>query len=146
MALTREQFAWIVTQRATFITPEAVVINFARQFKAQGATITPADVAKAERDALPAEWQSFFDTELAKFLDAPTAKLEVRVAELNRLYVRERDRGAACAQYLEQIAKEMAGAYAPKGAPGAKAGGEPRQITEIIETIVDPAPQPEPAK
>jgi hypothetical protein len=135
--LTREQFAWMVSQRATFITPEAVVINFARQFKP--ATITAADVALAERDVLPAEWLAYHDKELAKFLDAPTAKLEVRVAELNRLYVRERDRGAACAQYLEQIAKEMAGGYAPKGSVGTKPAATGEPVTEIVVTVIDPA-------
>jgi hypothetical protein len=139
MALTHEQFAWIVSQRATFITPDAIILNFNRQFK-DASPISLSDVALAERDALPAEWQEFFDKELVKFIDAPTAKLEVRVAELNRLYVSARDRGAPCAQYLEQIAKEMAGAYAPKSGMTAKSRADvPAEITSITRTVVDPA-------
>jgi hypothetical protein len=138
MALTRDQYAFIVSQRATFITPDAIVAAFPRRFN--GEKITLDDVAGCERDKLPPDWIAYADAELAKFLDAPTAKLEVRVAELNRMYVKERDRGAPCAQYLEQIAKEMAGAYAPKGAVSTKPGSDkPREITEIIETIIDPA-------
>lgn len=138
-ALTREQFAYIVGQRAIGITPSAIVAGFIRDFKP--ATCTLDDVALAERSNLPPDWQKFFDAELAKFLDAPTANRAYRVALLNEKILAERARGAKFEHLVEQVAKEMADAYAPKGTPGkmdVPAPGEKPIDSSITWKIVDP--------
>jgi hypothetical protein len=143
---TREQFAWIVTQRATYVSPEAIVVEFAKRWKDTACEL--ADVARADRDALPEDWQKFFDEQREAFLNSPTADKRVRIAELNRMFVVARDRNAiqTAAELLEQIAKEEAGAYAPKGVPGKvapAADGSDEPIEEIRVTYVDPkAPEP----
>ncbi len=143
MALTREQFRFIVEQRAIAITPDTVVINFGRQFKPATCTLDQVNMA-AERDVLPVEWQKVWDDALRRFMNAPTSSREYRVALLHEKAMSERSRGAKFEHLIEQIAKEMADAYAPKGAPGkgAAAGGQPGDKladSSITWKIVDPA-------
>jgi hypothetical protein len=140
-AFTREQFAYIVSERATYVSPEAIVLNFPRRWKDTACTLE--DIGRAERDKLPAEWQAFFDSEREAFLNAPTADKRHRVAELHRMFISARDRNALAiaAELLEQIAKEQADAYAPKGAPGkgsATSLDAAEQVEEIRVTYVDP--------
>lgn len=139
-AFTREQFAWLVAQRATFVSAEAVAQEFASKWK--DTTCTLDDVARADRENLPDDWKPFFDAERENFLNAPTANREHRVAELHRMFVKARDRNALdlAAELLEQIAKEQADAYGPKGGkPGAPLPGVDQEpIEEIRVTIVDP--------
>lgn len=145
-SFTREQFAWIVSQRATYVTPDAIVSEFTRRWKDTACTLE--DVALTERAKLPEAWRTFFDAEREAFMNAPTADKRVRIAELNRMFVTARDRNAlgTAAELLEQIAKEQADAYAPKGAAGkvpAAADGTDEPVEEIRVTIVDPkAPEP----
>ena len=143
---TREQFAWIVAQRATYVQPETICAEFVRRWKDTACNLE--DVARAAREVLPEDWQKFFDEQRQAFLDAPTADKRVRIAELNRMFVVARDRLAygQAAEFLEQIAKEEAGAYAPKGVAGkppVAADGTDVPVEEIRVTYVDPkAPEP----
>lgn len=138
-AFTREQFVYIVSERATYVSPETIVLNFPRRWKDTACTLD--DVARADRDKLPAEWQAFFDSEREAFLNAPTADKRHRVAELHRMFISARDRNAVAiaAELLEQIAKEQADAYAPKGLGKVPAALDPaEQVEEIRVTYIDP--------
>lgn len=142
MAVTREQFAWIVGQRATYVLPTTIVLEYRREFK-DAPPITLADVALAERNKLPPDWQEHFDAERENFLNAPTADKRVRIAELDKMFKEARDRKAVtiAADLLEQIAKEQADAYASKS-PGKGTITPPdgEEVTAITRTVVDPAP------
>jgi hypothetical protein len=142
---TREQFAWIVSQRATYVSPDAIVAEFVRRWKDTACSLE--DVARSEREVLPEDWQKFFDEQREAFLNSPTADKRVRIAELNRMFVVARDRGAVqtAAELLEQIAKEEAGAYAPKGMATGKGGSDNEtpefKAVEVRRSVVHPAPQ-----
>lgn len=141
LALTREQFAWIVGQRATYVLPTTIVLEYRREFK-DAPPITLADVALAERNKLPPDWQEHFDAERENFLNAPTADKRVRIAELDKMFKEARDRKAVtiAADLLEQIAKEQADAYAPKGNSGkSDVPGDIPEIIAITRTVIDPA-------
>lgn len=135
-AHTSEQRAFIVSQLAAYVTPATIVAEFSVRWKDTACTVE--DVAACEYKHLDDAWKAYFDEAREAFLAAPTAEKRVRIAELHRLYVRERDRGAKCEHLLEQIAKEEAGFYGGKGGPGSgPAGGEP--VVAITRTIIRPA-------
>lgn len=139
-AYTTEQQAFIVRALAECVSPETIVVEFARRWKDTACTVE--DVAARLRRNLPAEWQPYFDEARAQFLDAPTDDQRVRVAILNRLAMSAESRGAPdmAAKYLEQIAKEKAGFYGGKGSGGGAPtpDGSDVPIRAITRTIVDP--------
>lgn len=128
-AFTREQFAFIVAQRAAYVSPEAVITAFLKRWP--DTACTPSDVETADRSNLPDDWQKYFDQQREAFLDAPTTDSRVRIAELHRMFVIARDRLALelASTFLSQIAKET-------GSSGASGGAIGR--VEVQRTIVDP--------
>jgi hypothetical protein len=133
-AHTTEQRAFIVGQLAAYITPEAIVLDFALRFR--GTTCTLADVEACDPRRLDSDWRAYFDERREAFLNPPTASRQHRIAELHRMFVQERDRGArdSAAKLLAQIATEAG--------PEDGASGASRPITaiEYIVTHAEPLP------
>lgn len=155
-SFTREQFAWIVSQRARFIPAEKIVGKFGVRWKDTACTLV--DVAGVDdvlsgtsTDPNAAHWKAFFEAEREAFRDAPLADKANRIGKLNDFAMDAEARNSpdVAARFIEQIAKEVADAYTPKGSavgkPGATAPGtEQEPIEEIRVTVVDPR-QPEQA-
>jgi len=141
---SREQWEFIVRKLAQYVQPETIVAEF--NIKWKDTRCTADDLAPMHPNRLPADWRAFFDAERAAYLDAPTKHRDVRVALLNELVFSARARNAGFTGYLEQIAREMADAYAPRG-PGGKVAdptADKEPITEI-EWIAVPPPATEPS-
>lgn len=138
-SLTTEQYEFIVCQLAAYTSPEPIVIAFTTKWR--GVPITVDDVQACRREKISPEWQAIFDAAREAHLNAPTADKRVRIAELHRLFVKERDRGASssAAALLLQISAEAEEGGSEPGGNG-PAGACPVTAIEVI--VVDPKPMP----
>jgi len=135
---SREQWEFIVRNLAQYVQPETIVAEF--NIKWKDTRCTADDLAPMHPNRLPADWRAFFDAERAAYLDSPTKHRDVRVALLNELVFSARARNASFTGYLEQIAREMSDAYAPRG-PGGKVAdpaADKEPIARIERVIIDP--------
>lgn len=144
MAFDQDQFAFIVEQLAEGEAPDAIVLEYGRRY---GAAIKTQDLAGFRRDKLPADWVPYFDLCRAAFkAGAPAADQAFRIALLDKWARQAGSRGALelAAKHLELIEKIQSGFFAGKAKGDAPTGNQPAEITEIVETIIDPS-EPKPA-
>lgn len=130
----QEQYAFIVKALASYLSPPAVVAEFAARWRSTPCTLD--DVAALSRDKLDDGWRAYFDQEREAFLSAPTGDKRVRIGELHRMFVIARDRGAVgqAADLLKQIAEEVG-----KGGGLSDSTAGEAQNGPITWQIVDPA-------
>lgn len=130
----QEQYAFIVRHLASYLSPVAVVAEFAARWRNTPCTLE--NVAALERDKLDDGWKRYFDQEREAFLSAPTADKRVRIGELNRMFTAARDRGAVgqAADLLKQIAEEVG-----KGGGLVDPAAGEAQNGPITWQVVDPA-------
>jgi len=138
MALSKEQRFFIIRRLAQFDGQTDVFPAF--DLRWPGSRLSLVDYLSCDpaRGILTDEELAVFAAVRASFLAspyaAPTRAKDVRLVELHRLYVKERDRGAvgAAAGLLAQIALES-GDGDDKGSAGIGA------VKEVRWLIVDPA-------
>ena len=122
-AHTKDQRKWIIERLAYGYTAEVICRKFMIRFA--DTKCAPDDVYRCDPSIVllsPEEFEAF--TAAVRFADenpemiAPALDPVRRQISLVLMAEHERDRGAfdAAAKYYEQVAKEQAGAYAPKGA------------------------------
>lgn len=135
---TQEQKAFIVRSLATYVSPDAIVKEFAQHWK--DTACTHEDVAACERGYLEADWVVFFDRTRMQFLDAPTADRRIRIALLHKMAMENYERRAydQAAKLIKQIAEEQGGVFEGKNGSGSGASGAGEPIVSITRTIVDP--------
>lgn len=124
---TTEQRAFIIYGLANCFDPDRIVHDFNKRWKIDP-PCTIGDVGACDPRRLTGDWLAYFNSERESFLMAPTADKKVRMALLNRTILRLEAYGGADATFLlramELMAKEDAGFFVPKAAPGAaKASG-----------------------
>jgi hypothetical protein len=143
---TQDQMKFVVRELAWGGTPSEVVKEFAREHK--GFKCELADVLACLPRYLAPGWRAYFDEQFELYLAAPLADRRVRLAEVNRLYFRERERGAKCEHYIELAEKIDSGFFSKAGkAKPAVLPGTAEPVATITRTIVYPVapPAPEPA-
>lgn len=141
--LTKEQKTFVVTRLARFDAPADVREELRERY---GIDVPPSHLARynpenAAAKELGAKWRTLFERTREEFLGAaapvPGAHKAVRVKELWEMARRARQRGSfrLAAQLLEQIAKEMGGAYTNRHAVEVNATG--RRLGEAAAALAD---------
>lgn len=143
---TKEQREFIVRRLAAFESPRDVAIAFAIRFK--DTACGENDVRATDPRLVPVDpelYALFLSERDRVLLDpslAPFAEQRARLIVLSRQAERyeNNNQPAEARAVFRQIAEEL-GVIGAKGV-GAKVTDKPREITEIVETIIDPAAAP----
>lgn len=145
-ALTDDVKLFITKRLACYDTPQEVADAVMEEF---GIAIDRNqtggyDPTKAKGKTLGKKWRDVFEHTRKKFLDdmgdLPLANPAVRVAELSKLYqnAKTRKNAVLAAAHLEQIAKEVGGAYTNKiKVTGGDKGDSPVQVVAQTTSRLD---------
>jgi hypothetical protein len=135
---TTEQRAFIVWAIANCFDPKTIIQKFREEFKK--AECTGDDINSCDPRRLTGDWLKYFEQERSAFYDAPNDK-QFRMAILRRMLVENEGRNvhALALKAAELLAKEDAGFYTPKAAPGKGEALPGDKIdSSITWKIVDP--------